>query len=140
MRVIVTGGTGYIGSHTILELLKNGYSVLAIDNLSNSSKNIVKIIKKISNKDLKFKKVDITNFNDVLNTFLDFNPDSVLHFAGLKSIEESNNSPKEYFKNNIEGTNNLLKAMELSNCTKFIFTSSATLPDVIKELSCVLPE
>ena len=122
--ILVTGGTGFIGSHTCVELLKQNYQVIIIDNLTNSSQKILSKIKIISNKNILFFKRDLSeNLDDI---FMRYSIHAVIHFAALKSVSDSINNPLLYYKNNIESTINLLRTMEKFNCYNFIFSSSAT--------------
>ena len=124
--ILVTGGGGYIGSHAIISLLKNRYNVIAIDNFSNCKKDVVKRIKKISNNNFHFYECDINNYKKLLSIAKQKNIESIIHFAALKSIEESNLNPKLYFKNNVDGSINLLKISKECKIRKFIFSSSCT--------------
>ena len=125
MKVLVTGGAGYIGSHTCVELLQNGYEVIVVDNLSNSKEESLHRVKEITGKDLKFYKVDILE-RDSLNEVFNNHPiHSVIHFAGLKSMGESVHSPLQYFHNNVSGTLVLLEAMKKHNIRNIVFSSSA---------------
>lgn len=126
MKVLVTGACGYIGSHTCVDLLNKGYNVVALDNLYNSSLKVLERIKEITNKNLKFYKIDILNKNDLEKIFSENDIDCVIHFAGLKSVGESNKLPLLYYENNVIGTINLCKVMEKYNVKKMIFSSSAT--------------
>jgi UDP-glucose 4-epimerase len=124
--ILITGGTGYIGSHVAVELLKNDHNVFIIDNLSNSSKNSLEGIKKITNKDFIFKKIDLRNYEDLEAIFNNYKIEGVIHLAGLKSVKNSNENPSEYYDNNVKGTKNLLCAMKKSKIKKIVFSSSAT--------------
>lgn len=124
--ILVTGGTGYIGSHTVVELLNEGKEVLIIDNLSNSSQDVVDDIEKITGKRPYFLKVDLRNEAEVQNVFNYFTFEAVIHFAGWKAVGESVEKPLEYYDNNVGGTINLLKAMASHGCNKIVFSSSAT--------------
>ena len=122
--IIVTGGSVFIGSHTCIELLKQNYKIIIIDNLVNSSQTILSKIKLISNKNIIFFKRDLSeNLDDI---FIHHSIHAVIHFAALKSVSDSINNPLLYYKNNIESTINLLITMEKFNCYNFIFSSSAT--------------
>ncbi len=126
MRILVTGGAGYIGSHTCVELLKAGHDVVIVDNLSNSSEIAVERIGKITGKTPKFYKADILD-KDALNKIFDNEKvDAVIHFAGLKAVGESVRKPLEYYHNNITGTLNLCAVMRDHNVKNIIFSSSAT--------------
>ena len=127
MSVLVTGGTGFIGSHTVVELLNSGYDVVIVDNLSNSKIEVVDKIKKITGKDVKFYKVDILDRENLNRVFEENkNIDSVIHFAALKAVGESVEKPIEYYHNNIEGTLSLVDTMRKHNIKKIVFSSSAT--------------
>lgn len=126
MRVMVTGGLGYIGSHVCVDLLSKGHEVGVIDNLANSTTKVLDGIKSISGKEIKLYLNDIRDMSQVDMVFQDFKPDFVIHFAGLKSVSDSVVQPLDYYETNVSGTVNTLKAMDLIGCTKIIFSSSAT--------------
>ena len=126
MAILVTGGTGYIGSHTSIELLKRGEEIVVLDNLSNSKIEMCDSIKKLSGKDFKFYKVDLLDKENVEKVFEENKIDEVIHFAGLKAVGESCEKPIEYYHNNITGTLNLVDVMRNHNCKKIVFSSSAT--------------
>lgn len=126
MRVLVTGGAGYIGSHTVVELLALDHDVLIVDNLVNSSIESIKRIQAISKKYCKFEKIDIRDTDNMINAFKKFNPECVIHFAGLKAVAESVKKPLSYYDNNVFGSISLLKAMDSVGCRNIIFSSSAT--------------
>lgn len=127
MAILVTGGTGYIGSHTCVELLEKGEEVIIIDNLSNSKIETVDAIETITGKRPKFYKGDILDA-DILSKIFEENPDitAVIHFAGLKAVGESVQKPLEYYYNNVSGTLVLLQVMRKYKCKKIVFSSSAT--------------
>ncbi len=126
MRILVTGGTGYIGSHTAVELLNAGHEVVIFDNLSNSDIEVVDKIKKITGKSLVFYYADMLD-KPALDKIFDQEPiDCVIHFAGLKAVGESVKNPYLYYHNNIVGTLNLIEAMQTHGVTNMIFSSSAT--------------
>ena len=127
MSVLVTGGAGYIGSHTVVELLNRGEEIVIVDNFSNSKPEMLDKIKEIIKKEFKFYEVDLLD-REKLNKVFDENPeiDSVIHFAGLKAVGESVAKPIEYYHNNITGTLILLDVMRNHNCKKIVFSSSAT--------------
>ena len=126
MKILVTGGTGYIGSHTCVELLKNGYEVIIIDNLCNSKKEVVDNIEKITNKKVQFVEGDVRD-KDLLRTIFKNNKiAAVIHFAGLKAVGESVEKPLLYYQNNLDSTLNLCEIMNEFNVKKLIFSSSAT--------------
>ena len=126
MNILVTGGAGYIGSHTCVELLEAGFNVIILDNLSNSNPNVIERIEKIANKRVKLYVGDIRNHNILKKIFSENRIDCVIHFAGLKSVNESCINPILYFDNNVSGTISLLKFMEKVSVKNFIFSSSAT--------------
>ena len=127
MSILVTGGAGFIGSHTVVELLNAGYDVIIVDNFVNSKPEALEAIKKITGKDFKFYKVDIVN-KEELNKVFDENPDiqAVIHFAALKAVGESVAKPIEYYENNLNGTLSLVDCMRKHNVKKIVFSSSAT--------------
>ncbi|KDC48599.1 UDP-glucose 4-epimerase GalE [Pseudoalteromonas fuliginea] len=126
MTILVTGGAGYIGSHTVLELLQQGNDVVVIDNLSNSSQESLARVKKITGKDTTFYQGDILDKAFLDSVFAKHSIDSVIHFAGLKSVGESVAKPIEYYKNNVQGTLTLVDAMREAGVFKLVFSSSAT--------------
>jgi UDP-glucose 4-epimerase len=126
MRVLVTGGAGYIGSHTCVELLEAGHEVFVIDNLSNGHEIALDRVRGITNRDLQFMNADIRDavaLDKILNTF---KPDSVIHFAGLKAVGESVANPLKYYDVNVRGSISLLAAMSKVKCDNIVFSSSAT--------------
>lgn len=126
MVVLVTGGAGYIGTHTVLSLLENNYEVVILDNLSNSTLEAIKRVEILAQKKIKFYQGDICD-NKILESIFDaHNIDAVIHFAALKSVSESNCKPLKYYLNNVNGTLNLINCMQRFNVCKFIFSSSAT--------------
>ena len=127
MKILVTGGAGYIGSHTCVELLNSGYDVVVLDNLANSSEESIRRIKKITGKDLSFYKCDLLDKEAVRKVFEE-NKDiyAVIHFAGLKAVGESVSKPLEYYHNNITGTLNLCFVMKEFGVKNIVFSSSAT--------------
>lgn len=132
--ILVTGGTGYIGSHTCVELLKNGYEVVIIDNLSNSSNDVVDRIKKITNKDLKFYFGDVSDKELLRRIFTENKIDAVIHFAGYKAVGESVKLPLKYYDNNLYSTICLCEVMKEFSCKKIVFSSSATVYGIPKTL------
>lgn len=126
MKILVTGGTGYIGSHTCVELLNKGYEVVVFDNLYNSKIEVVDKIEKITGKKIKFYKADMTDKESMRPVFEEHTFDAVIHFAGLKAVGESVAKPLLYYQNNIAGTLNLCEMMNEYGCKKIIFSSSAT--------------
>ncbi len=125
-KILVTGGTGFIGSHTCVELIASGYDVLIADNLCNSKEAVVDRIEKISGKRPQFVKADICDYDAMSKIFSENDIDAVIHFAGLKAVGESVEKPLEYYSNNITGTLVLLKAMKEHNVKRIVFSSSAT--------------
>lgn len=126
MRVLLTGGAGYIGSHTCVELLNAGYEAVVVDNLYNSSEKALERVEQITGKSVKFYEVDLLD-PDALSAVFDAEKiDCVIHFAGLKAVGESVSKPLEYYENNIGGTLNLCKAMRAHGVKNLIFSSSAT--------------
>ncbi|MDE6540358.1 MAG: UDP-glucose 4-epimerase GalE [Ruminococcus sp.] len=125
-KILVTGGTGFIGSHTCVELLSNGYEIIIVDNLSNSKEAAVSRIEKITGKKVTFFNVDICDYDALSGVFRENDIQAVVHFAGLKAVGESVRKPLEYYTNNINGTLVLLKVMRENNCKKIVFSSSAT--------------
>ncbi len=126
MKVLVTGGTGYIGSHTAVLLIEAGYDVVVIDNLVNSKIEVTNHIKEITGKDVVFYKGDVRDKKLLEKIFTEHKIDVVIHFAGLKAVGESVMMPLEYYNNNILSTINLCEVMQKFNCKKIIFSSSAT--------------
>jgi len=124
--ILVTGGAGYIGSHTLIELFKANYNFLVYDNLSNSSKEALKRVEKIIGKSILFIEGDIRDKEALRDTFKNYNIESVIHFAGLKAVGESVEQPLKYYDNNVVGTIKLLEVMQEFNCKKIVFSSSAT--------------
>ena len=127
MSILVTGGAGYIGSHTCVELLNKEEKIVIVDNFSNSKPEVLEKIKEITNKDFKFYEVDLLN-KEKLEKVFEENPDidSCIHFAGLKAVGESVAKPIEYYHNNVTGTLILLDTMRKHGCKKIVFSSSAT--------------
>ncbi len=126
MKVLVTGGAGYIASHTNLELLDDGYNVVVVDNLSNSSKESIRRVEKLTGKKISFYEGDILDNNLLKEVFEKEDIDAVIHFAGLKAVGESVEKPLDYYKNNVQGTITLLEAMKDAGVKDMVFSSSAT--------------
>ena len=122
MTILVTGGAGFIGSHTCVELLNNGYEVVVYDNLYNSSEKSLERVKEITGKGLKFYKGDILDHDCLDRIFKENDIDCVIHFAGLKAVGESVHKPWEYYNNNITGSLTLLDAMKKAGCKNLIFS------------------
>ena len=134
MKTLVTGGTGYIGSHTVVELQNAGHDVVVIDNLSNSNELSLQRVAEITGKKVDFYNIDIRDFNSLDSLLNNHNFDCCIHFAGLKAVGESVQKPLEYYDNNVCGTVSLLRALNKHNCKNIIFSSSACVygnPEVI---------
>lgn len=134
MTILVTGGAGFIASHTNIELLNAGYDVIVMDNLCNSSKESVARVEQITGKKMKFYEADMRNVEDLEKIFSENVIDVIIHFAGLKAVGESCVKPFEYYENNISGTLNIISMMRKYNVKKMVFSSSATVygdPEVI---------
>ena len=126
MSILITGGAGYIGSHTCIEMQNAGYDVVVIDNLDNSSSESIRRVEAITGKKVKFYKDDVRDKSALRRIFTENKIDAVIHFAGLKAVGESVAKPIEYYHNNITGTLILLDIMKKYNCKKIVFSSSAT--------------
>ena len=126
MNILLTGGAGYIGSHTIVELDKAGHSVVVVDNLVNSSEESLRRVAKIIGKEVPFVKADVRDAAAMNQVFEKYSFDACIHFAGLKAVGESVAKPLEYYENNMNATFVLLDVMRKHNCKNFIFSSSAT--------------
>lgn len=126
MKILVTGGTGYIGSHTAVELLNSNYEIIILDNLSNSKIEVVDKIKQITRKDFKFYQIDLRDKDKLSNIFKENKIDAVIHFAGLKAVGESVEKPLLYYRNNLDSTLTLCEVMNEYNVKKLVFSSSAT--------------
>ena len=124
--ILVTGGAGYIGSHTVIELIKEGYKTVIIDNLSNSKMESVSRVEKIVNEKIPFVKGDINDKEILRKIFTDYKIDAVINFAGYKAVGESVQKPIEYYQNNIGGLLSLVEVMKEFNCKNLVFSSSAT--------------
>ncbi len=134
MAVLVTGGAGYIGSHTCVEMLNAGYEVVVVDNLNNSSKESLNRVQKITGKKVKFYENDVRDKEALRKIFNENNIEATIHFAGLKAVGESVREPIMYYKNNIESTLTLIEVMTEFNVKKLVFSSSATVYGVAKEM------
>lgn len=134
MAVLVTGGAGFIGSHTCVELQQAGYDVVVLDNLSNSSEVSLQRVEAITGKKVKFYKGDIADRKILQEIFDNEKIDSCIHFAGLKAVGESVEKPWEYYNNNISGTLTLVDVMRKNNCKNIIFSSSSTVYGTPKEV------
>ena len=126
MRVLVTGGAGYIGSHTCIELLNAGHEVFVIDNLCNGHEEALERVRGITNCELQFMNADIRDTNALNKIFKTFEPEAVIHFAGLKAVGESVADPVKYYDVNVGGSISLLSAMSKAECNSIVFSSSAT--------------
>jgi len=126
MNVLLTGGLGFIGSHTVIELVKKGYDIVIVDNLSNSDVSVLDKLNSLLQKSIKFYKKDLRNQEEIREIFLENNFHAVIHFAGLKAVGESVLNPCMYYENNVIGSINLIKVMNEFNCKNIIFSSSAT--------------
>ena len=126
MVILVTGGAGYIGSHTCVELLEKGEELVVVDNFVNSKPDVIDKIKEITKKDFKFYEVDLLDKPKLEKVFEENDIKEVIHFAGLKAVGESVQKPLLYYHNNITGTVTLLEVMKKYNCKKIVFSSSAT--------------
>lgn len=126
MRVLVTGGAGYIGSHTCLELLAAGHDVFVVDNLHNGHVEALEQVQRLSNRRLDFRELDIRDSDALAKVFETFKPETVIHFAALKAVGESVEQPLQYYDNNVYGSVRLLEVMDRAGCKKIVFSSSAT--------------
>jgi len=126
MKILVTGGAGYIGSHTCVELIENGYDVVVVDNLCNSSIESLARVESITNTHIAFHKADVRDKNAMREIFAQHSIDGVIHFAGLKAVGESVEKPIEYYSANVAGTLALVEVMQEFGCKSIVFSSSAT--------------
>ncbi len=126
MSILVTGGAGYIGSHTSIELLNNGYDIVIADNFCNSSPTVIDRIKQITGKSFKFYRAELTDRSQIEQIFKECDIDAVIHFAGLKAVGESVSNPLKYYNNNLVSTLEILDVMKAHGCNKLVFSSSAT--------------
>lgn len=136
MAILVTGGLGYIGSHTCVELINEGHKVVVVDNLSNSKELVKDRIKEITGSDIIFYKMDLLDSDGLKKVFSENDIDSVIHFAALKAVGESTVIPLEYYKNNLVSTLVLLETMKKYNVKKLVFSSSATVYGDCKTVPC----
>ena len=134
MAILTTGGAGYIGSHTCIELIKAGYEVIVVDNLDNSSDISLDRVEKIVGKKIKFYKEDVRDKDALRRIFSENDIEAVIHFAGLKAVGESVRKPIEYYDNNLISTISLLEVMREFNCKRIVFSSSATVYGVAEEV------
>ena len=126
MRVCLTGGAGYIGSHILVQLLSNHHAVLVVDNFMNSSPECLRRAQLLAGRPCELLEEDICNRAAMVTAFSSFQPECVIHCAGLKAVAESQEQPLRYYRNNVEGSVSLLEAMEVADCRRIIFSSSAT--------------
>lgn len=126
MSILVTGGTGYIGSHTCVELLNAGYDIVVFDNFYNSKPEVIEKIKRITNRNFKFYEANLLDKKSLAKIFMENNIEAVMHFAGLKAVGESTEMPLRYYQNNVSGTLNLCEVMQEHNVKRMVFSSSAT--------------
>ena len=126
MKILVTGGAGYIGSHTCIVLIEAGYEVVVVDNLSNASLESLKRVEQLVKRDIPFHKVDVRDKTGLAKVFSQYSIDGVIHFAGLKAVGESVKKPIEYYDTNVGGTFILAEVMRDFGCKTFVFSSSAT--------------
>ena len=136
MKVLVTGGAGYIGSHTCLELLRSGHEVSVVDSLENGNEEALARVQLLSNRTLQFSQCDVRDAHALDGVFDKFEPDAVIHFAGLKAIGESVYEPARYYDVNVGGTATLLGVMERAGCGIIVFSSSATVYGQPQYLPC----
>jgi UDP-glucose 4-epimerase len=134
MKILVTGGAGYIASHTIVELLDDGHEVVAVDNLVNSSEESLRRVAKITGKEIPFYKIDVCDHNALAKVFDEHKIDAVCHFAGLKAVGESVSKPLSYYRNNLDATITLCEVMQEKGVKRLVFSSSATVYGVPQEL------
>lgn len=136
LKVLVTGGAGYIGSHTCLELLRSGHEVFVVDSLCNSNKESLTRVQRLSNRTLGFSQCDVRDTQALSEIFDQFRPDTVIHFAGLKAVSESIADPARYYDVNVGGTAVLLVVMDRVGCESIVFSSSATVYGDPRYLPC----
>ncbi|NLC83736.1 MAG: UDP-glucose 4-epimerase GalE [Ruminococcaceae bacterium] len=133
-KILITGGAGYIGSHTCVELLAAGHELIVIDNLENSSPVALERVRAITGRDFAFYKKDLRDRAGLTTIFEEHSPEAVIHFAGLKAVGESVSQPLRYYRNNLDSTITLLEVMTAANCRRLVFSSSATvygIPDKV---------
>lgn len=139
-NILVTGGAGYIGSHTVVELIQQGHKVIVVDNLSNSSYDCIARIEILTKTSIPFYEIDLVNYDDLVTVFKKHSIKSVIHFAGLKAVGESGKIPLTYYHNNIVATINLLKAMQEFEVKNLVFSSSATVYGEVTPEYIPIPE
>ena len=127
MKILVTGGLGYIGSHTCVELIKSNYDVIIVDDLSNSKEKVLDRLEQITGKRPKLYKYDLKDKSKIEEIFKENKIDAVIHFAGFKAVGESVQNPMKYYNNNLVSTINLLEVMKKYNVKNIVFSSSATI-------------
>ena len=137
MRILVTGGTGYIGSHTTLELLRAGHDVVVVDNLVNSSTESLNRVQELSGRTAEFVQADLLDPQALEDVFARHSPEAVIHFAGLKAVGESVAKPLYYYRNNVAGTLNLLEVMDRHDVRTIVFSSSATVYGASEEVPLI---
>lgn len=134
MRILVTGGAGYIGSHTCVELMETGYELTAIDNFNNSKQESLRRVEKLTGKTLDFFEADLLDTQALSAAFAAYPVDAVIHFAAFKAVGESVDRPLEYYKNNVAGTINLLDVMRQHGCKNLVYSSSCTVYGQAKQV------
>ncbi|MGM7777339.1 UDP-glucose 4-epimerase GalE [Arthrobacter sp. KNU-44] len=137
MKVLVTGGAGYIGSHTILCLLEEGHELVVVDNLANSSSESLSRVQELTGRSVDFREADLLDLDAIAHVFKDGGFDAVVHFAGLKAVGESVEQPLLYYKNNVVGTLNLLEGMQKAGVRRLVFSSSATVYGASEEVPLI---
>ncbi|MCI6653335.1 MAG: UDP-glucose 4-epimerase GalE [Ruminococcus sp.] len=137
MNILLTGGAGYIGSHTCIELISAGHTVVIADNLCNSSKKAVSRVEEITGAKIPFYEIDVCDYDKLSTVFEENKIDAVIHFAGLKAVGESCEIPLRYYRNNIDSTLTLLEVMKKYGCHNFVFSSSATVYGIPKTVPLV---
>ena len=137
MNILLTGGAGYIGSHTCIELISAGHTVVIADNLCNSSKKAVSRVEEITGAKIPFYEIDVCDYDSLSTVFEENKIDAVIHFAGLKAVGESCEIPLRYYRNNIDSTLTLLEVMKKYGCHNFVFSSSATVYGIPKTVPLV---
>jgi len=134
IKLFVTGGAGYIGSHTLIALLAAGYEVCVFDNFANSSPVALARVRQLPNRDVRLVEADIRDADALTRAMSDFAPDATIHVAGLKAVGESSEQPLRYYENNVAGSVHLLAAMDAAGCRRIVFSSSATVYGVAQYL------
>ncbi|MCH5202356.1 MAG: UDP-glucose 4-epimerase GalE [Oscillospiraceae bacterium] len=137
MNILLTGGAGYIGSHTCIELIKAGHTAVIADNLYNSKREAVNRVEKITGTEIPFYEIDVCDYNSLKRLFSENKIDAVIHFAGLKAVGESCEIPLKYYRNNFDSTLTLLEVMREFDCHNIVFSSSATVYGVPKTVPLV---